>query len=82
MIRVVVVAAILFVGCRWDPLPEPADAGGRCIELPDVDAPRLRAGGGHPTGNDVGYMPQDGPLLCCQKLQAVERWITAGASAN
>ena len=30
--------------------------------------------------SDVGYMPQgfDEPL-CCQKLDAVERWITAGA---
>lgn len=30
---------------------------------------------------DVGFMPQgtDNVPLCCQKLDAVERWITAGA---
>ena len=30
----------------------------------------------------VGYMPQGAPELCCQKLQAIERWIMAGAPAN
>lgn len=34
------------------------------------------------TTPSVGYMPQGAPILCCQKLQAVERWITAGAPAN
>ena len=30
---------------------------------------------------DIGFMPQgtDNVPLCCQKLDAVERWITAGA---
>jgi len=28
---------------------------------------------------DVGYMPQKNNTLCCQKLDAVERWIAAGA---
>jgi len=33
---------------------------------------------------DVGYMPQDagGAVLCCQKLEAIERWIAAGAQNN
>lgn len=33
---------------------------------------------------DIGYMPQgtDGVPLCCQKLDAVERWIMAGATAQ
>jgi hypothetical protein len=30
----------------------------------------------------AGYMPQGAPILCCQKLQAIERWIMAGAPAN
>jgi len=30
----------------------------------------------------VGYMPQGAPILCCQKLEAIERWIMAGAPAN
>ncbi len=30
----------------------------------------------------VGYMPQGAPILCCQKLQAIERWIMASAPAN
>ena len=30
----------------------------------------------------VGFMPQGAPTLCCQKLDAVERWIMAGAPAN
>ena len=34
------------------------------------------------TTPSVGYMPQGAPILCCQKLQAVERWIMAGAPAN
>lgn len=29
-----------------------------------------------------GYMPLGLPPLCCQKLRAVERWITAGAQNN
>ena len=30
----------------------------------------------------VGYMPLGAPTLCCQKLEAIERWIMAGAPAN
>ncbi|MDB4959221.1 MAG: hypothetical protein JWO36_6790 [Myxococcales bacterium] len=32
----------------------------------------------------VGVMPQNngGALLCCQKLDAIDRWITAGAMNN
>ena len=28
---------------------------------------------------NIGYMPQANPVLCCQKLDAIERWIMAGA---
>jgi hypothetical protein len=39
---------------------------------------------GSPPRSDVGYMPQDngGDVLCCQKLQAVDRWISMGAMNN
>ena len=32
----------------------------------------------------IGLMPMDnnGALLCCQKLEAIDRWITAGAMNN
>jgi len=30
----------------------------------------------------VGTMPQGSPILCCQKLDAVERWINGGAQTN
>jgi hypothetical protein len=29
--------------------------------------------------DDIGYMPMDNNTLCCQKLDAVRRWIEAGA---
>jgi hypothetical protein len=34
-----------------------------------------------PPPDDVGFMPQNanGAIVCCQKLDAIERWITAGA---
>jgi len=37
-----------------------------------------------PPRSDVGYMPEDngGSLLCCQKLDAVDRWIMMGAMNN
>jgi hypothetical protein len=35
-----------------------------------------------PPPSDIGYMPQNAPALCCQKIDAVERWIAAGASNN
>jgi hypothetical protein len=30
----------------------------------------------------AGRMPQGLPILCCQKLDAIERWINAGAPTN
>jgi hypothetical protein len=32
-----------------------------------------------PPGN-IGYMPQANGVLCCQKLDAIDRWITPGAT--
>jgi hypothetical protein len=33
-----------------------------------------------PPPDDVGFMPQNNNQLCCQKLDAVSRWIAAGAN--
>ena len=35
-----------------------------------------------PPPDDVGFMPQNAPPICCQKLDAVERWIAEGAMNN
>lgn len=37
-----------------------------------------------PPPTDIGFMPQNagGAVLCCQKLDAIERWIMAGAMNN
>ncbi|HEY5952282.1 MAG TPA: hypothetical protein VIV40_42585 [Kofleriaceae bacterium] len=32
--------------------------------------------------SNVGYMPMSNSTLCCQKIDAIERWITAGALNN
>lgn len=29
--------------------------------------------------SNIGYMPMSNSTLCCQKIDAIERWITAGA---
>jgi hypothetical protein len=42
-----------------------------------VDAPEARQFNEPP--ESVGYMPKDNNTLCCQKLDAVRRWIAAGA---
>ena len=37
-----------------------------------------------PPPSDIGFMPQgtNNVPVCCQKLDAIERWITAGAANN
>jgi hypothetical protein len=35
-----------------------------------------------PPPSNIGYMPQANPTLCCQKLDAIDRWIAAGAMNN
>lgn len=32
-----------------------------------------------PPPSNIGYMPQASMVLCCQKLDAIDRWIAAGA---
>ena len=47
----------------------PSDANPPLDEIPKQD----------PNGEPVGLMPQDSTALCCQKLDAISRWIAAGA---
>jgi hypothetical protein len=35
-----------------------------------------------PLDPDIGTMPENSPLLCKEKRDAIERWITAGALDN
>jgi hypothetical protein len=35
-----------------------------------------------PAPRDNLYMPLSSPPVCCQKLDAIERWIMAGAMNN
>jgi hypothetical protein len=35
-----------------------------------------------PITKDVGPMPQNSPLLCKEKRDAIQRWIEAGAPDN
>jgi len=37
---------------------------------------------GSPPPDRAGFMPMSNDTLCCQKLGALERWITAGAPNN
>lgn len=36
----------------------------------------------NPIRSDVGTMPMSAGILCCQKLDAIDRWIAAGAMNN
>ncbi len=60
-------------------VPNNVQASYLMLMLHDFD-PAMATPPGTPPG--IGYMPLGSPELCCQKLQAVERWITAGAPAN
>lgn len=35
-----------------------------------------------PVPSNVGLMPMNAGVLCCQELDAIDRWITAGAMNN
>ena len=62
----------------------PGDPSSSYMELmiqritPDMANPPATTSDGIPPSN-IGYMPQANPILCCQKLDAIDRWITAGA---
>src|SRR4051812_38851083 len=59
-------------------VPNDVAASYLMLMLRDV-APAMASPPGNSPPGSVGFMPQAGPTLCCQKLDAIERWINAGA---
>ena len=59
----------------------PNDVAASYLMLMVRDVPPAKASPpAAPPPGDIGYMPQDsGATLCCQKLDALERWINDGA---
>jgi hypothetical protein len=63
-------------------VPNDVAASYLMLMLGFVPAAMASPPGGAPPSS-VGYMPQGVPDgLCCQKLEALERWINAGAPNN
>lgn len=62
-------------------VPNDVAASYLMLMLRDV-APAKASPPGNPPPGNVGFMPQAAPILCCQKLDAIERWINAGAPNN
>lgn len=44
--------------------------------------PEMASPPGAAPPRDIGFMPQSSGTLCCQKLDALERWIEDGAPNN
>jgi hypothetical protein len=60
-------------------VPNDVEASYLMLMLRDVPPAMASPPGKAPPGS-VGFMPKDaGTTLCCQKLDTLERWITAGA---
>jgi len=60
-------------------VPNDVAASYLMLMLRDV-APAMASPPGNPPPGNIGFMPQGSPTtLCCQKLEAIERWIKAGA---
>jgi hypothetical protein len=59
-------------------VPNDVAASYLMVMLRDI-APAMASPPGNPPPGSVGFMPQGAPTLCCQKLEAIERWINAGA---
>lgn len=65
-------------------VPNDVDASYLMLMVRDVPPAMANPPAMSPPG-DIGYMPQGVPpslALCCQKLDALERWIKAGAPNN
>jgi hypothetical protein len=79
-------ASLVNVASRLEPsrkLVVPNDVAASYLMLMLRDFPPSEAlPPGQAPPSSVGYMPQGGPTLCCQKLDAIERWIMAGAPIN
>jgi hypothetical protein len=61
-------------------VPNDVTASYLMLMLRDL-APAMANPPGSPPPGDIGFMPAPPgtPTLCCQKLDAIERWINAGA---
>jgi hypothetical protein len=59
-------------------VPNDVAASYLMLMLRDLPPAMASPPGNAPPGS-VGFMPQAAPTLCCQKLEAIERWINAGA---
>lgn len=69
---------------RTRQLVVPGDVAASYLMLMLRDVPPMMASPpASPPPGSVGYMPQSAPEgLCCQKLDAFERWIESGAPNN
>lgn len=59
-------------------VPNDVAASYLMVMLRDV-APGMASPPANPPPGNVGFMPPSTATLCCQKLEAIERWINAGA---
>jgi hypothetical protein len=68
---------------RTRQLVVPGDVAASYLTLMLSDVPPAMASppGSAPPSN-IGFMPQSSGTLCCQKLDAIERWIESGAPNN
>ncbi len=58
----------------------PGDANASYMELMiQKITPAQATPPAQPPPANIGYMPQANPILCCQKIDAIDRWIVAGA---
>ena len=62
-------------------VPNDVNASYLMLMLRDIP-PAMASPPASPPPGSVGYMPQGSTTLCCQKLQALERWIMDGAPNN
>ena len=62
-------------------VPNDVAASYLMLMLRDVP-PAMASPPGSPPPSTINYMPQSSPPLCCQKLDALERWINNGAPNN
>jgi len=62
-------------------VPGDIDASYLMLMVRDVP-PVMASPPASPPPGGIGYMPQGAPGMCCQKLDALERWVMSGAPNN
>ena len=62
-------------------VPNDVAASYLMLMLNDVSPDMANPPGSRPPSN-IGFMPMSNGTLCCQKLDALERWIDSGAPNN